>query len=761
MAVVANVAINVDAANAIRQLKTVDQAASGLNKGFAAASAGAKGLGAAIQSALGPLLAVTTAVAAVQKGLETTFARGAAEQRLRNLTESTGEYEAALAVAASSADKFGMSQTETTKALADVFGRLKGVGFGLKETSEIYEGFNVIAKQSGLTAADAAGTFFQLSQALGKGKLNGDEFVTVSERMPQLLDAIATATGKTRGELSAMAQNGQITSEVLYKALSTSADAADNLNGKLTEQQRAFNALSQIGDRLSNILGQVFAPVVVKGAELLAAAGQRLSEWYEYVGAVVFPRLAQAVQPVIVALKNAFEGVNFDLIRVVVQNILIKGFEVATGVIGKLSSVLAFVVDRFKELSSNPVFRFIADQVGRLVNSLGLTNDKVSQLSQEQNQVKAAAAETVKQYSSLPKPIDDSKEAAKQLKEEQQAVTKAIQDTTASITASGAVSAAVGEQRFKIESAYLNTQKEITNVLMSQAENQLRAAKTQEQKIAAARDIYNLTVRQARLEYRSNLASIRAESEKAKLAVDIARQKVKQVEAVVLLAKAEGSVNDAHYKALQATRDAVELAEIQARTVAEVAYYQEQGAKAALDGKIQAAEAAFQNNILAKNTNNAATAASAFAGNMRAGANAAMDAVLAAGSLERIAANIRTLGATSTQTLIYTDEEMRKLGIGKYANAGTRSRAYAAAAASDQIIDGSREGVSAASNLSAGSSSIAPNDVTLNIQTGPVMQQDGQRYVTIADMEDALQNLAATLLGNGRTAGGRRYAGVR
>jgi hypothetical protein len=48
----------------------------------------------------------------------------------------------------------------------------------------------------------------------------------------------------------------------------------------------------------------------------------------------------------------------------------------------------------------------------------------------------------------------------------------------------------------------------------------------------------------------------------------------------------------------------------------------------------------------------------------------------------------------------------------------------------------------------------------INIQTGPVLQQDNNRYVTLGDMENALQTLAATLLTNGRTTGGRRFQGV-
>jgi len=49
---------------------------------------------------------------------------------------------------------------------------------------------------------------------------------------------------------------------------------------------------------------------------------------------------------------------------------------------------------------------------------------------------------------------------------------------------------------------------------------------------------------------------------------------------------------------------------------------------------------------------------------------------------------------------------------------------------------------------------------SINIQTGPVLQQDGQRYVTVNDLEGAMQTVVNTLLGNSRTNGGRRYAGV-
>jgi tape measure domain-containing protein len=431
MSVVANVAINVDAANAIQQLNRVKTAATDVQGGFNAAATGAKGLGGALQAALGPLLTITTALTAVKAGLDTAFERGAAEQRLRNLTSGTDEFNAAMALAADTSAKFGLTQTESTKALADVYGRLKGVGFGLQETGQIYQGFNAIALQSGLAGAEAAGAFFQLSQALGKGKLNGDEFVIVAERMPQLLDAIAQTTGKSRGELQGMAQDGKITSQVLYEALSGAAGASENLNDKLTAQQQTFNNLRQVTDQLLNSIGQVFAPAVVAGAQGLATVGQMLADWWSYLGNVIFPKVYEAIQPVIASLQAAFKDIDFDAIRVAIQSIMIKGFENAIVVISNFSKVLAFVIDSFKALSQNPVFQFIAEQVGRLAGFLGLTNDKVGEFKQKQDEATQAAAATVKQYSGLPPQIEDAKAKQKELNAEFQRAKDALSDQSA------------------------------------------------------------------------------------------------------------------------------------------------------------------------------------------------------------------------------------------------------------------------------------------------------------------------------------------
>jgi phage-related protein len=60
----------------------------------------------------------------------------------------------------------------------------------------------------------------------------------------------------------------------------------------------------------------------------------------------------------------------------------------------------------------------------------------------------------------------------------------------------------------------------------------------------------------------------------------------------------------------------------------------------------------------------------------------------------------------------------------------------------------------------AATGSASQGNTTVQITTGPVLQQGGQRYVTIEDLERSLNSLASNLLGNNRSFAGRRFQGA-
>lgn len=609
--------------------KGADGATNGiraLRPAAGAAATGMQGLGAAIQAALGPILAVSTALAVLKKGIDTAFERGAAEQKLRNFTDSAGEYSAALALAADSSRKFGISQTEATTALGDVYSRLKGLGFGLKETGEIYQGFNAIALQAGTSTDDASRAFLQLSQALGSGKLQGDELRSVLETMPQLGQAIAQSMGVSAAQLRQLGQEGKISGEVIYKALSEAAAASGELGNKLNAQQSVMKNLEQVSDQLLNSIGQAFGPAVIKGAELLAEWGQKLADWYGYVGDVIFPQIVKAVQPLQKALADAFDGIDIDVVVNFLQNILIKGFELATWHIGNMSKALAFVINGFKQLADNFIVKGLLNTMGAIVEKLGLTGSKVGEWKQKQDEVTTAAAASVNQYSSLPPMVDDAKAAAKELKQEQEAVTAAIQASVQAADALAQAQSTKVDQGLQIAQARLQAETAINNVLLEQAQRQLEGAANATQREAAARRIYQLTVNNAANELRATRLQIQAEIQKAQIQLQSAQVKAKEIQATVALAMAQGTVTKAHFEALAAQREAVDLAQTALQVAIEVGNEHSRAAQAVYQGKVAAAGAAYEQNRVFQATQGAASAARQFAGNMQSAASAAASA---------------------------------------------------------------------------------------------------------------------------------------
>lgn len=80
-------------------------------------------------------------------------------------------------------------------------------------------------------AADAAIT--QLIQSLNSGRLSGEEFNSVSEQAPVIMRALAKELDVTTGELRKMAENGDLTSKVVIRALQNQSQVIDEEYKKL------------------------------------------------------------------------------------------------------------------------------------------------------------------------------------------------------------------------------------------------------------------------------------------------------------------------------------------------------------------------------------------------------------------------------------------------------------------------------------------------------------------------------------------------
>jgi tape measure domain-containing protein len=243
----------------------------------------------------------------------------AAEQlqlRLKLLSREYGETERVQQFVAQSAKTFGQSQVEAAAGVADVYARLRPLGTSLAEIETVYKGFNAVALASGTSAEAASGAFLQLSQALGSGRLQGDEFRSIAEQVPGILKLVANEMGVTVGQLKQLGSEGKITSDVLINAL---AKGFEENKGKISEllalsPAQRFKEFKDSTQALSNAMGSellpAIVPVVKVATELLKAFGQLPGPMKTIIAAAIgltaaFVALAPAISTVIGLLTAA------------------------------------------------------------------------------------------------------------------------------------------------------------------------------------------------------------------------------------------------------------------------------------------------------------------------------------------------------------------------------------------------------------------------------------------------------------------------
>lgn len=157
-------------------------------------------------------------------------------------------------------DLFGVAQRsrsslESTVAL---YSRLRlaseNLGASQKDILKVVEATQKAFVVGGSTVQEAASTATQLAQALGSGKLSGDEFRAISENAPILFKAIAKEFGVGTGDLKQMASDGELTAKRVFRAIINSAAEVDEAFARTTPTIEA--GIQQIDNALTRYIGQ-------------------------------------------------------------------------------------------------------------------------------------------------------------------------------------------------------------------------------------------------------------------------------------------------------------------------------------------------------------------------------------------------------------------------------------------------------------------------------------------------------------------------
>lgn len=177
------------------------------------------------------------------------------QNKLQNVSESQAQVNELTNRLFETANRTRTPVQETAQAFTRFDMALKNLGNSQEDSLRLTETVNKMLVVSGATSNEAGSALLQLSQAFNKGKLDGDEFRSVMELMPNAADAIAKRLGVTRGELLKLAPEGKITAKVMLEAFQDAAAGIDAKFGKTVP------TLSQAMTVLRNNATQTFGEI--------------------------------------------------------------------------------------------------------------------------------------------------------------------------------------------------------------------------------------------------------------------------------------------------------------------------------------------------------------------------------------------------------------------------------------------------------------------------------------------------------------------
>lgn len=213
---------------------------------------------------------------------------------------------------------------------------LSNLGKSQEEVLKFTNAVSLAMGVGGKSATEQASAILQLGQAMQSGVLQGDEFRSLAENAPILLDLVAEKLGKTRAEVRELASEGAITSEVIYNAL---ADATPKLQAMFDKMpvtmSQSFGVLRNnykkfVGDFVNDTTGlsgvvaksllgiannfETLAKgsIAVAGVALVSLASRvtLTTTAFSALGKVVMAHPVVAMTAGVVALASAFYGLD-------------------------------------------------------------------------------------------------------------------------------------------------------------------------------------------------------------------------------------------------------------------------------------------------------------------------------------------------------------------------------------------------------------------------------------------------------------------
>lgn len=248
------------------------------------------------------------------------------DARLKLVTKSTTDYMQAQQDLYDISQRNNVGLKETGQLYVRLADPVKRLGGGIKEVSAIIDAFSTSLRISGVSQQEAASATLQFAQAMGSGKLAGDEFRSLSENAPRFMQVLADSLNVPTGALKGMATEGKLTSDVIGNALIKSL-------GKLQDESKSLS--NTIGGSLSDLRNDTL--ITVGAFDKLTGTSGKMADAIQGVSLLVF-ELGQIFKEDFLAGSKAASG-EMDTMETTIR-ILGPAFEAVTITVANLAYYL-------------------------------------------------------------------------------------------------------------------------------------------------------------------------------------------------------------------------------------------------------------------------------------------------------------------------------------------------------------------------------------------------------------------------------------
>lgn len=257
-----------------------------------------EGVTSRLTSRLTTLAATFISLATLKKGMDISDTYTNINSKLSLITQNATQLKLLQQQIFASADRARGSYTDMADTVAKL-GIVSGKQFGSNDNIvKFTETMQKMFKIGGTPVANQSGAMLQLQQAIGLGRLQGQDLRILAEDAPLVETAIAKYMGKSTGEIKKLGTDGKITSDVLINSVLKYSSTVDQQMGKMSYTWGDY------WNKIKNGATQAFSGVFSSESSILGS-----NDFKSMIDGIVgsFYGLAKAAEDVLEAITKVYK----------------------------------------------------------------------------------------------------------------------------------------------------------------------------------------------------------------------------------------------------------------------------------------------------------------------------------------------------------------------------------------------------------------------------------------------------------------------